>query len=68
MKRPFFLSSLAFAVAFVLGSVLNWYWPLPQEALNAGGPTANLLSQAAWILGIIGLIAFVVGVWNKKFE
>jgi len=69
MKRPFFLSSLSFLIAAVLANIINVVWPIPADVLIQYTPAAaNTWGMLTYVFSGLGLIAFVIGVWNKKWE
>ena len=67
MKNAYFLSAALFSAAFIIGSFISFAWPIPIEVWQSiSNPTADTLGFVAWILGLIGLVAFVIGWWQER--
>lgn len=75
MKGPlsadklFFISSLVFSVSFLIYTILNYVWPLPPltpEQTAQVPQIANGLGQLTWILPIVGIATFVLGLLARR--
>ena len=67
MKNLFFLSSASFAAAFIIQGIITYTWPIPLEVWQSvSNPTADTLGFVTWILGLVGLVAFVIGWWQER--
>lgn len=71
-ENLFFISAASFAVSFVLYWALGYLWPFPEiapEVLEQLPPDpfmdpfspAGILNQVSWILGIAGIVTFILG-------
>ena len=65
-ERLFFISSLVFVAGFILGSALNYIWPVPPEAMLPAVEPANTLGMISWVLSIAGVVTFVRGLIARR--
>ncbi len=75
--RLFFISSLVFAISFVLYSSINYIWPvpvlsnellaqLPPDPLMNPLSAVSIFSQISWMLSIAGVFSFVLGLIARR--
>ena len=67
MKNAYFFYAAALSASFILGSITMFVWPIPPDVwASFSNPTADMLGYAAWILSIVGFVAFIIGWWNER--